>query len=258
MENEIAREESVLKVDGEDTQGRGQTFEICHYMGERKARINWCLKGMPKEFGLVFADGVDTSVMLASTTSCAYRFVNGSKPIYALQRFISYSKTPNNPNSDKPSLIPEFIRFAKIVKLAVRNEYPAMIGCLCVLGNFHKDPDALDFIRECVGDARSATFMFDLAAIAKEILIDVTCRTARDGLSMLAHYGCDDETRQKIVSSYAKAIWKAEGCPEGNAERHWHEAERKVDAVLAMTGDIEVFFKILAEECWEQTQRNWR
>ncbi len=44
----------------------------------------------------------------------------------------------------------------------------------------------------------------------------------------------EHEERQQRTEHLAHQIWEAEGRPEGQQERHWHMAERLVEAELAV------------------------
>ncbi len=44
----------------------------------------------------------------------------------------------------------------------------------------------------------------------------------------------EHEERQQRTRDLAHQIWEAEGRPEGQQERHWHMAERLVEAEMAV------------------------
>ena len=44
----------------------------------------------------------------------------------------------------------------------------------------------------------------------------------------------EHEERQQRTEQLAHQIWEAEGRPEGQQERHWHMAQRLVDAEVAV------------------------
>ena len=62
----------------------------------------------------------------------------------------------------------------------------------------------------------------------------------------------DSRERRQRIEALAHQIWEAEGRPDDQQQRHWHMAERLVEAEIAAARDEE---EPMASRKWTQTSR---
>lgn len=235
----------------------------------RKQRVLFeakMVEGFPSMFGLVFHDEVGMAGCVASSMNCAFDFVARCKPIKDLSSHISFTKTPHNPNSNTPSLLPEFIKFTyKIANSEGQDSFDfALVGCLAILATYAEDPDCLAAIRDFSGNLGQERFaggrLTYSKGCAREAWIDVLGRFFNRALSSMSYYGLDEAGRTNITRALAHRMWEKEGKPEGKEQQHWKSAESKVDGLLFLidVGLLDTVLLDLNEESRESYQRYHR
>lgn len=235
----------------------------------RKERATYqalMVEGFPSMFGLVFNDEVGMAGSVASSMNCAFDYVARCKPIKDLSSHISFTKTPHNPNSNTPSLLPEFIKFThKIANSEGKDTFDfALVGCLAILATYAEDPDCLAVIRDFSGNLGQERFSGGTLSYSKgcarEAWIHVLGRFFDRSLSSMSYYGLDEAGRTNITRELAHRLWEQDGKPEGKEQQHWKEAESKVSGLLSLIelGLLDTVLLDLKEESSESYQRYHR
>lgn len=89
--------------------------------------------------------------------------------------------------------------------------------------------DSPDKGEECSDDASEVRRAAEPSSLADEITVSSDIPSQ---INTTVGTSCavseSDEAYHRRVAILAKAIWNAEGCPEGMAEEHWFRAEREL------------------------------